>query len=137
MIFEIVNPDALGKPRGFSHGLVAPPNSRLLFVAGQIAAGADGRITERGFPRQFDKALEHVLAVVSAAGGRAEHVARMTVYVTDLDGYRASLAALGEIWKRQMGAHYPAMALVEVTRLVNPDATVEIEATAVLPPTSA
>lgn len=129
-----INPIALGTPRGFSHGLVAPAGARTLFVAGQTAADASGAIADRQFTAQFDAALGRVLAVVAAAGGQPAHVARMTVFVTDLDAYRDSRKALGEIWRKRMAGHYPAMALVEVSRLVDEGATVEIEATAVLPP---
>ena len=132
-IFERIDPRALGKPRGFSHGLLAPAGARLLFVAGQTAADGEGRIAERGFAGQFDAALARVLAVVADAGGTAAHIGRMTVFVTDLAGYLASRAALREVWRRRMGSHYPAMALVEVSRLVDADASVEIEATAVIP----
>ena len=131
--FDIVNPRELGKPHGFNHGLVAPPGARLLFVAGQTATDEAGRITSNDFAAQFERALERVLAVVRHAGGRPEHVGRMTIYVTTISGYAASREALGVLWKRHMGSHYPAMALVEVTALFDPDALVEIEATAVLP----
>jgi enamine deaminase RidA (YjgF/YER057c/UK114 family) len=131
--FTLVNPPTLGRPSGFSHGLLAPSGGRLLFVAGQTAADERGHIGERGFTAQFETALRKALAVVEAAGGHREHVARMTIYVTDLDAYLASRRALGDLWSRHMGAHYPAMALVQVTRLVDADAAVEIEATAVLP----
>ena len=77
--------------------------------------------------------LEKALTVVRAAGGRPEHIGRMTVYVTDMDAYLESRRLLREIWRERMGDHYPAMALVQVTRLVDPGATVEIEATAVVP----
>jgi enamine deaminase RidA (YjgF/YER057c/UK114 family) len=131
--FTPVNPPVLGMPRGFSHGLLAPAGSRLLFVAGQTAADAEGRIAETGFVPQFEAALTRVLTVVATAGGRPEHVGRMTIFVTDLDAYLESRPALGDTWARLMGSHYPAMALVEVKRLVGVDATVEIEATAVIP----
>jgi len=131
--FTLVNPPVLGAPRGFSHGLLAPAGSRLLFVAGQTAADAEGRIAETGFVPQFEAALTRVLTVVATAGGRPEHVGRMTIFVTELDAYLESRPALGETWARLMGSHYPAMALVEVKRLVDVDANVEIEATAVIP----
>jgi enamine deaminase RidA (YjgF/YER057c/UK114 family) len=131
--FTTVNPPVLGRPRGFSHGLLATAGSRLLFVAGQTAADADGRIAETGFVPQFEVALTRVLTVVATAGGKPEHVGRMTVYVTDMDAYRESRPALRETWSRLMGDHYPAMALVEVKRLLDAEATVEIEATAVIP----
>ena len=129
----IVNPPELGAPRGFSHGMIVPAGGRLLFVAGQTATDDAGRIASDGFAEQFDRSLARVLAVVREAGGLPEQIARMTVYVTSMDRYRDSRTAIGEIWRRHMGAHYPAMALVEVTSLVDNDAAVEIEATAVLP----
>jgi enamine deaminase RidA (YjgF/YER057c/UK114 family) len=132
-VFDVVNPTALGRPRGFSHGLLAPAGARLLFVAGQTAADSAGRVTAPTFAQQFDGCLERVLAVVESAGGTPAHVGRMTVYVTSLDAYLASREMLGTIWKRRMNGHYPAMALVEVTRLVDEGAMVEIEATAAIP----
>jgi enamine deaminase RidA (YjgF/YER057c/UK114 family) len=105
----------------------------VLFVAGQTAADAGGRVAERGFVAQFVSSLEKTLAVVRAAGGRPEHIGRMTVYVTDLDAYLENRSALKQPWRALMGDHYPAMALVGVTRLVDRDAVVEIEATAVIP----
>ena len=129
----VVNPPELGRPRGFAHGLLTPAGGRTLFVAGQIAADADGRVTTDDFVQQFDAALTNVLIVVHAAGGRAEHIARMTVYVTDITAYREQRHALRDVWQRRMGAHYPAMALVQVVALVDARASIEIEATAVLP----
>lgn len=133
MSFEIVNPSGLGEPRGFNHGLLWPAGGRPLFVAGQTALAPSGRIEADGFVAQFGVALDRVLAVVRAAGGEAAHIGRMTVYVTDLGEYRASRRELGVCWAERMGRHYPAMALVEVSRLVDEGARVEIEATAVLP----
>lgn len=124
---DFVNPAELGAGRGFSHGVLAPAGARVLFVAGQTAPGPEG------FVAQFAAALDRVLAVVRAAGGGPEDVARMTVWVTDMAAYRASLQPIGEQWRERMGRHYPAMALVEVTSLVDPAAIVEIEATAVIP----
>ena len=127
----IVNPPELGAPRGFAHGVIMPAAGRTLLVAGQI--GTDGSSSAAGFTAQFDRALARVLVVVRAAGGRPEDIARMTVYVTDMDGYRNSRADLRAVWERHLGSHYPAMALVGVTSLVDPAAMVEIDATAVLP----
>jgi len=130
--FEIVNPAALGAPRGWSNGMLAPKDGRLLFVAGQVGLepGASGE--PPAFAAQFAGALDKVLTVVRAAGGGPEDVGRLTVYVTDLAEYRASLATLGEGWRARFGKHYPAMALVEVKGLVDRGAMVEIEATAVI-----
>src|SRR5262249_43858041 len=94
----------------------------------KLAAAADD------FPGQLARALENALAVVRAAGGGPEHVARLTLYVTDRRQYLADLAAVGEAYRRVMGRHYPAMALLGVQALLEPGALVEVEATAVLPP---
>lgn len=140
--FGVLEPEGLGPARGFSHGLVAPAGGRLLFVAGQTAAGPgeDGPpagpatdLSAAGFVDQFEAALRRVLRVVEEAGGRPGHVGRMTVYVTDLAAYRASRSELGDVWRELMGRHYPAMSLVAVAGLVDEGALVEIEATAVLP----
>jgi enamine deaminase RidA (YjgF/YER057c/UK114 family) len=133
-LFEAINPPALGAPRGFNHGLVVAPNWRLLFVAGQTAATVDGVVRDRTFVGQFTESLDKTLAVVRAAGGSAEHIVRMTIYVTDIEAYRASRSRLNDVWRERMGRHYPAMALVAVTELVDHDANVEIETTAALPP---
>jgi len=130
---EIVNPPDLGRPRGFAHGVIAPSGSRLLYVAGQTAADDQGHIGEPEFVAQFDAALHKVVQVVRAAGGEAKLIARMTVYVTDLDAYRVNRPKLREVWTTRMGTHYPAMALVQVAGLVDQGATVEIQADAVLP----
>ena len=128
MTFRIVNPDALGRPSGWNHGMLAPAGGRLLFVAGQTAPERGGGLVE-----QWAGALERVLEVVRAAGGGPEHIGRMTVYVIDRQTYLASLKPLGEVHRRLMGRHYPAMALLQVQALLDPNAAVEIEATAVLP----
>jgi len=134
MTFDAINPDALGPPRGWTNGMLAPAGGRLLLVAGQDAARAEGGVVGTDdFVEQFGLALDKVLAVVREAGGGPEDVGRVTVFVTDLDAYREARRPLGEVWKARMGRHYPAMALVEVTRLVDPRALVELEATAVIP----
>jgi len=131
-----VEPAGWPRPRGYANGMIA--RGRTLFVAGQIgwrldAASATFTFDSEDLVDQLGHALANVLAVVRAAGGGPEHIARMTVYVTDLPAYRASLARLGPVWKLHMGKHYPAMALVGVAGLVELQAKVEIEATAVLP----
>jgi enamine deaminase RidA (YjgF/YER057c/UK114 family) len=129
---QIVNPPELGRPRGFSHGIIVPPGTQLLLIAGQTAADENGAIVATDFVAQFDVALGKVVTVVRAAGGDPSDISRMTIYVTDLDAYRASRSKLGAVWKTRMGAHYPAMALVQVAGLVDRGATVEIQADAVL-----
>lgn len=131
--YRIINPAALGAPRGWNNGLLAEAGGRVLFIAGQTARGLSGEVPALGFIEQFGKALDNVLAVVREAGGRPEHIGRFTIYVTDLAAYRAALKPLGDVYRQAMGRHYPAMALVQVTGLVDPRALVEIEATAVVP----
>jgi enamine deaminase RidA (YjgF/YER057c/UK114 family) len=106
----------------------------MLYVAGQTAADETGAVARHDFVAQFELALEKVLEVVRAAGGEPSHVARMTIYVTNLDAYRAQRPLLAAVWTRHMARHYPAMALVQVAGLVDRGATVEIQADAVLPP---
>jgi enamine deaminase RidA (YjgF/YER057c/UK114 family) len=132
-LYQIINPPSLGTPRGWNNGMLCISGGRVLFVAGQTARDASGRVPPLGFVPQFGKALDNVLTVVREAGGRPEHIGRFTIYVTDLAAYRGSLEPLGDIYRQAMGRHYPAMALVQVAGLVDPHALVEIEATAVIP----
>ena len=128
----IINPVELGAPRGWNNGMLAPAGGRTLFIAGQTARDGSGQVPAADFPSQFDRALGNVLAVLRGAGGEPEDIGRFTIFVTDMAQYRGSLKPLGEVYRRRMGMHYPAMALVEVKSLVDPQAVVEIEATAVL-----
>jgi enamine deaminase RidA (YjgF/YER057c/UK114 family) len=127
---QVVQPEAFAKPRGFANGIVG--TGRVLFVAGQIGWNEREEIVGDDFPSQFAQALDNVLAVVKTAGGRPEDVASMTVFVTDLDGYRMSSRELGAAWRARFGKHYPAMALIGVAGLLEPRAKVEIMATALL-----
>jgi len=131
--YQIINPESLGAPKGWNNGMLAPAGGRVLFVAGQTARDASGKVPRLGFVEQFGRALENVLAVVREAGGGPEHIGRLIIYVTEMAAYRASLQPLGEMYRRLMGRHYPAMALVQVSGLVDERAVVEIEATAVVP----
>lgn len=130
--WDAVNPDALGPPRGWTNGMLAPAGGRVLFVAGQDAATAEGIVQTDDFVEQFGLALDKTLSVVVEAGGGPTSIGRMTVFVTDLDAYRESRKAIGVLWRERLGRHYPAMALVEVSRLVDPRGRIEIEATAVI-----
>ncbi|MCK6547936.1 RidA family protein [Myxococcota bacterium] len=129
---ELINPEALGKARGYSNGVLAAPG-RLLFVAGQVAWDGAQQIVSESFAAQFAQALSNVLTVVREAEGKPEHVARLTIYVTNKDEYVAAIKDVGAAYRERMGKHYPAMALVEVKALLEPGAKVEIEATAVIP----
>jgi enamine deaminase RidA (YjgF/YER057c/UK114 family) len=129
---KIINPESLGRPRGYSNGLLSPPGVRVLFVAGQIGWGEGQRLVSDDFVEQFDRALRNVLAVVGEAGGAPGSIGRLTVYVTDRREYLARTGEIGERFRALMGRHYPAMSLVEVNALLEDGAKVEIEATAVL-----
>lgn len=114
-------------PRGYANGRVG--HGAPLHVGGQIAWNTQGQFPD-GMAAQFGATLDNVLAVVTAAGGRADDVAAMTVFVTDIPAYRAAVKELGPIWRERFGRHYPAMALLGVSALVESRALIEIEAIA-------
>lgn len=117
-------------PRGYSNGRIG--RGRVLHVAGQVGWTPDGTFEAKDLVGQFAVALGNVLAVVQAAGGNPTDIAEMTVYVTDIPAYRAARKQLGPIWRERMQTHFPAMALVGVSALVEPEALVEIQAVAYL-----
>jgi enamine deaminase RidA (YjgF/YER057c/UK114 family) len=129
---RLVNPAGMSPAAGFSHAAVAGPGTTV-YVAGQIAAGADGTVVGETFAEQFAVALANVSAALEGAGALPEHVVSLMMYTTDMDGYRASLSDVGQAYRERFGRHYPAMALVGVTSLVDPGAVIEIVATAVIP----
>ena len=133
MAFTFINPESLGVPSGYANGLLADAGGRLLFIAGQIAWDEKQKIVSKDFVDQFDKALENVVTVVKAAGGEPAHIARLLIYVTDKMEYRERTREVGERYRKHMGKHFPAMALVQVRGLVDDAAKVEIEGIAVLP----
>lgn len=131
MTLTALHPKGWPAPKGYSNGLAG--EGRLVILGGQIGWDAQGRFAE-GFVAQVKQALANILLVLAEAGGRAEHVARLTWYVTDIAAYRSSLAELGPAYRAVMGRNFPAMTLVQVVALVEAEAMVEIEATAILPP---
>lgn len=130
MTIRTISVEGWPRPKGYANGVAA--KGETLFVAGQIGWTPDGVFERKDFIGQFDQALANVTAVIASAGGRPDNIVRLTVYVTDLDAYRGSLKEVGEVWRRRMGKVFPAMALVGVAGLVEREALVEIEATAVL-----
>ena len=130
----VIQPEGWAKPSGYSNGIVA--TGKMLYVAGQIGwnpkSAAPAIPATMGFVEQFDQALGNVCEVVRAAGGKPEHVVRLTIYVTDKKEYLGALKATGAAWKKHLGRHFPAVALLQVAALVDDNAKVEIEATAVL-----
>ncbi|WP_330263904.1 RidA family protein [Streptomyces griseorubiginosus] len=132
MSAERVNPPELSPPTGFSHAVVAT-GSRVVFLAGQTAVDADGKVVGASLPEQFERALTNLLTALRAAGGTPADLARVTVYTTDIADYRAHVRELGRIWRDSAGRDYPAMAVVEVVRLWDDQAAVELDGFAVLP----
>jgi enamine deaminase RidA (YjgF/YER057c/UK114 family) len=125
----VLQPPDWPRPKGFANGILV--RGEMVFVGGMIGQDKDGRFAE-GFVAQMKLALENIAAVLAEAGATPAHIVRLTWYVRDMDEYLADLPALGEAYRAVMGRHFPAMAVVEVTRLVEPLARLEIEATAVL-----
>ena len=130
--FQFINPESLGRPRGYANGVLVPAGGALLFIAGQIAWDERQQIVSTDLVEQFDRALANVVTVVRAAGGTPEQIARLVIYVLDANEYRARMTEIGARWRAQMGRHFPAMVLVEVRSLLEDEALVEIEGIAVL-----
>lgn len=129
---ERVDPPELARPAGFSHAVVAGPG-RTVFLAGQTAMDADGRIVGDGVVAQFEQALGNLLTALRAAGGRPQDLATLTVYAVDLADYRAQAREIGAVWRRLVGTDYPAMAGIGVARLWDDEALVEVQGIAALP----
>jgi enamine deaminase RidA (YjgF/YER057c/UK114 family) len=119
----IVNPPELPEPVGFAHAVVA---GGAVYLGGQVGEGDS-------IAEQFDAAAGKLVTALQAAGSEPDHLVSLVVYVTDMDGYRASLGELGDVWRRHFGRRYPAMALIGVSALFEPDAKVELMGVAVLP----
>jgi enamine deaminase RidA (YjgF/YER057c/UK114 family) len=131
MTIEQVNPAELAKPSGFSHAVVA--EGRMIFLAGQTAIDQSGAVVgEDDVVAQFEKALENLLVALRAAGGTPAQLTSLTIYVTDMEDYRDNGNAIGAVWRRLVGRGYPAMAAVEVPRLWDEEALVEIQGFAVI-----
>ncbi len=129
---ERVNPPELAPPTGFSHAVVAT-SARIVFLAGQTALDAGGRIVGDGVVAQFEQALGNLLTALRAAGGEPRHLASLTVYAVDLADYRAHAREIGRVWRRLVGTDYPAMAGLGVARLWDVEALVEVQGFAALP----
>ncbi len=131
---ERVNPPELARPAGFSHAVLARTD-RIVFLAGQTALDADGRIVGDGVVAQFEQALGNLLTALRAAGGEPAHLATLTVYAVDIEDYRARAREIGAVWRRLVGTDYPAMAGIGIARLWDAEALVEVQGIAALPPT--
>ncbi|HET8842837.1 MAG TPA: RidA family protein [Ktedonobacteraceae bacterium] len=128
---QILQPPAWALPRGYSQGIVA--SGKLVFISGQIGWDEQGRFQATDFVAQTRQALHNIIAILAEADGRPEHIVRLTWYVVDKREYLACSKELGQVYRAVMGQHYPAMTVVQVTALVEDQACVEIEATAVIP----
>jgi len=128
---QILQPPAWARPKGFSNGIAA--KGTLVFIAGQIGWTGEGEWKAHSFAPQFRQALQNILDVLREANGRPEHIVRLTWYVLDKQEYLASLKEVGAAYRDLMGRHYPTMAVVQVSGLVEDEARLEIEATAVIP----
>lgn len=124
-------PEGWPRPKGYANGIEA--EGRLVFVAGQVGWTPDGKFEEQTFAGQFRQTLDNTLAVLREAGAGPEHVVRMTWYIIDKRAYLAAQPEIGAIWREKMGKNYPAMAVVEVKALIEDEALIEIETTAVVP----
>lgn len=129
-IFKAINPEQWLPARGYNNGMLS--QGGMLFIAGQIAWDKDQRVVSDDFATQFEQALNNVIAIAQAAGGAAENIGKLTIYVTDKQEYLRDLKSVGTAYRRLMGKHFPAMALVEVKALLEPTAKVEIEAIAII-----
>jgi enamine deaminase RidA (YjgF/YER057c/UK114 family) len=123
---ERINPVELGRPSGFSHA-VSVTARRIVFLAGQIGLGRDGKLVDGGVVSQFEQALANLFTALAAAGGHPSDLVSLTIYIVDLTDYQAHAREIGAVWRRLAGTEYPATAAVGVTRLWEPEALVEIQ----------
>jgi enamine deaminase RidA (YjgF/YER057c/UK114 family) len=130
MALEFVNPPDLASPKGFSHAAVG--SGRIVFLAGQIALDTSGRLIGDTVVDQFEQALSNLLTALRAAGGSPSDLASLTIYIVDVADYQANSRPIGAVWRRLVGAEYPAMAGVGVTRLWDENALVEVQGYAIL-----
>jgi enamine deaminase RidA (YjgF/YER057c/UK114 family) len=128
---QILQPPGWARAKGFANGIAA--TGKLVFVAGQIGWTGEGKWEARDFAGQFRQALKNILDVLKEAKGKPEHIVRLTWYVIDRKEYLAALKDVGNAYRELMGKHYPTMAVVQVSGLVEDEARLEIEATAVIP----
>jgi enamine deaminase RidA (YjgF/YER057c/UK114 family) len=131
-MMKILQPPAWARPRGFSNG-IAVRGGTTVYIAGQVGYTGQGEWREKAFAGQFRQALANILEVLAEAGGRPEHLVRLTWYVLDKQEYLGALKGVGAAYRELIGRHYPVMAVVQVSGLVEAEARLEIEATAVIP----
>jgi len=128
---KVLQPQGWTPPVGYANGIAA--RGTVVFVAGQVGWDAAQKFHSADIVPQFEQALKNVLAVLAEAGGRAEHICRITAYCCDKPAYLAARPQLGRIWRSLMGRHYPAMSMIFVSDLLDSPGKIELEATAVIP----
>ncbi len=129
---QVLLPPGWAAPIGYSNGIAAP-TGRIVFIAGQVGWNAQQQFESTEIAPQFEQALSNVLAVLAQAGGEPQHICRITAFCCDKPAYLAARKRLGAIWRKKMGAHYPAMSMIFVADLLDSPGKIELEATAVLP----
>ncbi len=130
-VMQILQPPGWARAKGFSNGIAA--TGKLVFIAGQVGWTGQGKWQARDFAGQFRQALHNIISVLKEANGKPEHIVRLTWYVLDKKEYLGSLREVGVAYRELMGRHYPTMAVVQVGGLIEDEARLEIEATAVVP----
>ena len=131
-MMTVLQPPSWAKPKGFANG-IAVKGGTTVYIAGQVGYTGQGEWRARDFAAQFRQALANILEVLAQAGGRPEHIVRLTWYVLDKQEYLGALKEVGAAYRELMGRHYPVMAVLQVSGLVEDAARLEIEATAVIP----
>ena len=131
-MIQILQPPEWARPKGFANG-IAVRGGTTVYIAGQVGWIGEQRFVEKSFAGQFRQALANIVAVLAQAGGRPEHLVRLTWYVIDKEEYLGALREVGAAYRELIGRHYPVMAVVQVGGLIEPEARLEIEATAVIP----
>jgi enamine deaminase RidA (YjgF/YER057c/UK114 family) len=129
---QVLLPEGWAPPIGYSNG-IAVDAGRIVFIAGQVGWDAQQKFHSEEIAPQFEQALRNILAVLAQAGGRAEHICRITAYCCDKPAYLAARRELGAIWRKLMGKHFPAMSMIFVSDLLDSPGKIELEATAVVP----
>jgi len=133
-VHEELHPANWAKPRGYANGIAA--RGKLVFIGGQIGWTGDQVFEAKDLVGQTRQTLANILAILTEAGGRPEHITRMTWYIVDKQEYLSNLKGIGAAYRDILGKHFPAMAMVQVVALIEDEARVEIEATAVIPETA-
>lgn len=128
---EVILPEGWPRPKGYSNGILAQ-HGRYLFLAGQVGWDENEKFHSDKVAPQFEQAIKNILAIVNKAGGKAEHICKMTCFCKDKEQYLQARKDIGIIWKKYMGEHYPCMSMIFVSDLLDHPGVIEIEATAII-----